>query len=51
MGIDRLTDEQPRRADDLRDDVIAQRQREGEDGWEGRLRYLRVIGDLAPGLN
>ena len=40
MGIDRLADEEPRRADDLRDDVVAQRQREGEDraGDDARQR-------------
>ncbi len=31
LRVDGLADEQPRRADDLRDDVVAERQREGED--------------------
>ena len=28
LGIHRLADEQPRRTDDLRDDIVAKRQRE-----------------------
>src|SRR3546814_10127477 len=40
VDIDRLADEEARGADDLRDDVIAQRQREGEDraGEDARQR-------------
>src|SRR3546814_19344395 len=40
VDIDRLADEEARGADDLRDDVIAQRQREGEDraGDDARQR-------------
>ena len=40
LRIDHLADDERRRADDLRDDVVAERQREGEDraGDDARRR-------------
>jgi len=38
MGINGLADEQPRRPDDLGDDVVAERQREGEDRTRNEAR-------------
>ncbi len=51
--IDRLADEGPRRADQLRDDVIAQGEREGEDraGGDARDRGGRItLRKVSPGL-
>ena len=50
LGIDRLADEQAGRADDLGNDVVAERQREGEDRPGDHPRQGEGQHDRAEGL-